>query len=70
LLSDKEWFLEYTRQMYNTKAISVGGIFRDYFRQLEEEPEDLIGEDGDVGVNEGHLLFSWRKGDKRYRLLE
>jgi plasmid rolling circle replication initiator protein Rep len=70
LLSDKEWFLEYTSQMYNTKSISVGGIFRDYFRQLEEEPEDLIGEEEDVTVDEGHLLFSWRRKDKHYRLLE
>lgn len=70
LLADREWFLEYTHQMYNTKSISVGGIFRDYFRQLEEEPEDLIGESDATEVDEGHLLFSWRRRDKRYRMLE
>jgi plasmid rolling circle replication initiator protein Rep len=70
LLADREWFLEYTRQMYNTKSISVGGIFRDYFRQLEEEPQDLIGNDGEDDVDEGHFYFSWRRKEKRYRMLE
>jgi len=70
LLADREWFLEYTRQMYNSKSISVGGIFRDYFRQLEEEPEDLIGEGDETEVDEGHLLFSWRRKEQRYRLFE
>jgi plasmid rolling circle replication initiator protein Rep len=67
---DKEWFLEYTRQIMNTKAISIGGIFRDYFRELEQEPEDLIGkdEDEDGEVDEGHLYFAWKRYEKRYKL--
>jgi len=43
LTADREWFLELTRQLHRTKAIAVGGILRDYFRELEQEPEDLIG---------------------------
>lgn len=69
LLADREWFLEYTRQMYNSKSISVGGIFRKYFRQLEEEPDDLIGSDGEKTPDEEtHLYFDWRRKEKRYRL--
>ena len=69
-LEDREWFLEYTRQIHGTKTISVGGIFRDYFRELEQEPEDLIGKDKDeVSVNQGHLYFEWKKKEKKYRLI-
>ena len=42
---DREWFLELTRQLHRTKAIAVGGVLREYLRELEEDPEDLIGKD-------------------------
>lgn len=70
LLADRDWFLEYTKQMYNSKAISVGGIFRDYFRELEEEPEDLIGKEENFESDEDYplLRFDWRRYEKRYRM--
>lgn len=68
---DKQWFLEYTRQIMNTKAISIGGVFKDYFRELEEEPEDLIGKDEDeTGIDEGHLYFKWKRERKQYHLYD
>ena len=71
LASDKEWFLEYTRQIANTKALSIGGVFRDYFRELEKEPADLIGEDeSDCSEYFGDLTFNWRRHEKKYRLLD
>jgi plasmid rolling circle replication initiator protein Rep len=71
LLSDREWFLEYTRQMFNTKSISVGGLFRDYFKDLEDDPEDLIGdEDTETGDTQGHLFFGWKRIEKKYRLVD
>jgi plasmid rolling circle replication initiator protein Rep len=70
LTADKEWFLELTRQLHRTKAIALGGILRDYMRELEREPEDLIGQ-GDVDeVDEGHLYFGWRRSQKKYKLVE
>ena len=72
LTADCEWFLELTRQLHRTKAIAVGGILRDYMRDLEQEPEDLIGKDdeGEELVDEGHLYFSWRQKQKKYRLID
>jgi plasmid rolling circle replication initiator protein Rep len=70
LTSDQEWFLELTRQLHRTKAIAVGGILRDYFRELEQEPEDLIGEDNLSEVDEGHLHFAWRQRQKKYKLVD
>lgn len=69
---DPAWFAEMVRQMHGTRAISIGGIFRDYFKELEEEPEDLIGQDEEADtdeVDEGHLFFSWRKQERLYRML-
>ncbi|MBD0266101.1 MAG: protein rep, partial [Tolypothrix sp. Co-bin9] len=70
LLSDRHWFLEYTFQMHNTKAITVGGILRDYFKALEKEPEDLIGQDNEGDVDEGHLYFGWKRDKKKYKLVD
>ena len=68
---DREWFLEYTRQIAKTKALSIGGIFREYFRELEKEPEDLIGEDeSDCSEDFGDLTFNWRRYEQKYRLLD
>jgi len=70
LTSDREWFLELTRQLHRTKAIALGGLLKDYFRELEREPEDLIGDDGEHEVDEGHLYFGWKRREKKYRLVE
>ncbi len=37
LETDREWFIELTRQMQKTKAITTGGIFRKYLSELEKE---------------------------------
>ena len=70
LTADREWFLELTRQMHKMRAIAVGGVLREYLRELEEEPEDLIGEDNQNDVDEGHLYFDWKRREKKYKLKE
>lgn len=71
LVADREWFLELTRQLKNSRAISVGGALKDYMRELEQEPEDLIGEsDEDMGLDEGSLYFGWKRKEKRYRMVD
>jgi plasmid rolling circle replication initiator protein Rep len=69
LTSDREWFLELTRQLHRTKAIAVGGVLRDYMRELEKDPEDLIGTDNQGEVDEGHLYFGWKPREKKYKLV-
>jgi plasmid rolling circle replication initiator protein Rep len=70
LVADQEWFLELTRQMHKMKGVITGGVLKDYLKELEEEPKDLIGEDGQGEVDEGHLYFGWKRDKKRYELLE
>lgn len=69
LIADRDWFLELTKQLHRTKAIAVGGILRDYMRELEAEPDDLVGEDNEGEVDEGHLYFGWKPKAKKYKLI-
>ena len=71
MVGDKEWFLELTRQMHKMKCVTTGGVLKNYLKDLENEPEDLIGKDEDeVSVDEGHLYFGWKRREKKYRLHE
>jgi hypothetical protein len=71
LVADREWFLELTRQMHKMRAIATGGILKDYLRELENEPEDLIGHDEEnAEPDEGHLYFGWKRGVKKYKLID
>jgi plasmid rolling circle replication initiator protein Rep len=70
LTADREWFLELTRQMHKARAIATGGVLKEYLKELEQEPEDLIGEGQDIdAVDEGSLWFGWEKRDKIYRMV-
>lgn len=70
LVSDKEWFLELTRQMNRVRCIATGGVLKEYLKALEDEPEDLIGKsDEEAMVDEGHLYFGWRNREKKYRMI-
>jgi plasmid rolling circle replication initiator protein Rep len=71
LVADREWFLELTKQLHKMRAIATGGILKEYLRDMLEEPEDLIGSDGD-GLDEdfGRLLFGWRRQEKKYKLID
>jgi plasmid rolling circle replication initiator protein Rep len=72
LVVDREWFIELTRQLHKMKAVVVGGVLRQYLRELENEPEDLIGEDeeGEGGLDEGHLYFEWKRLQNKYKLTD
>ena len=70
LIADRDWFLELTKQLHRTKAVSVGGVLRRYMSNLESEPSDLIGESEDGLPDEGHLYFGWEAKKKKYKLIE
>ena len=70
LVADKEWFLELTRQMRKMKCVTTGGILKEYLKELEEEPEDLIGESDTPEAQEGSsLYFGWKRRDQKYRMV-
>ena len=72
LVADREWFLELTKQMHKLRATVTGGILKEYLKELEQEPEDLIGEDdeGEGQLDEGHLYFVWKRREEKYRMID
>jgi hypothetical protein len=68
LVASPEWFLEYVKQVHGTRAVGVGGVLREYFRELEEEPDDLIGHDEEsTEETEGpSIYFRWNRPIKKY----
>jgi plasmid rolling circle replication initiator protein Rep len=68
LTADREWFIELTQQLHKMRAIATGGVLKEYLRELEQEPEDLIGEGEDEEEKDyERLLFGWRTNKKRYK---
>ncbi len=70
LVANREWFLELTKQLHKTRAVAIGGVLRGYMKDLEREPEDLIGNEDESEVDEGHLYFAWRQKQKKYKLID
>jgi plasmid rolling circle replication initiator protein Rep len=70
LVADRQWFLEYTRQLHKMRAIATGGVLKEYLKELEQEPEDLIGESDESTEDVAALHFGWKWKEKRYRLVD
>jgi plasmid rolling circle replication initiator protein Rep len=69
LVASREWFLEYTRQLHKMRMIATGGVLKQYLKELEQEPEDLIGESNESTEDVAALYFNWRRQEKRYRMI-
>jgi len=69
-LTNHQWLTGLTSQLYKTRAIATGGILKQYLKELEQEPDDLIHADDDgltpVDDESPRLAFSWRETQKRY----
>jgi plasmid rolling circle replication initiator protein Rep len=70
MVADREWFLEYTRQMFKMRCIATGGVLKEYLRYLEQEPEDLIGEEDAQAAEDASVYFGWQRKEKRYQMLD
>jgi plasmid rolling circle replication initiator protein Rep len=67
LVSDRQWFKEITKQMHKVRAISIGGVFKQYLS--EDDPEDLIHssqEAEDKLKDAPKLIFDWSQIIKKY----
>jgi plasmid rolling circle replication initiator protein Rep len=68
LLADPEWLGELTKQLWKTKAISIGGCLKEFFS--EDDPEDLINaeiEEEEKTEDEVMLFFDWASAIRRYK---
>jgi hypothetical protein len=56
--------------MHKMRAVATGGVLKEYLKELEEEPEDLIGESESPEAQEdSSLYFGWKRQEKRYRMV-
>jgi plasmid rolling circle replication initiator protein Rep len=72
--ADKKWLVDLTSQLYKTKSIATGGLLKQYLKELEDEPEDLIHSD-ELNMDEfsskaTSLMFQWFEGSKLYRHID
>lgn len=72
-ISDQEWLVEFTKQMYQTRTISTGGVLKAYYQELESESDDLEDlihstelSDSELTNNSISLFFNWVQHRKRY----
>lgn len=70
MVGDRDWFLELTRQMHKLRCVATGGLLKDYLRELEQEPDDLIGADESGEGSIGELYFGWNSSEKKYRQVD
>lgn len=57
LLEDVEWTCEYISQMLGAKRVTTGGLFHKYLKQIDQEPEDLIGKDEENDRATGIFMY-------------
>ena len=73
LVQDQDWLVELTTQMKNLRAIATGGVLREFFKELDKEPEDLIhvDENAEQEVEDiCSVYFDWEEKYKHYVLQE
>jgi hypothetical protein len=67
--SPPEWLGELTKQLHKTRAVSLGGIFKNYLR--EDEPENLITESQEqTETAKADLTFGFREKINKYVLVK
>lgn len=70
LVADRGWLIELTRQMHKMRGIATGGVLKEFLRELEEEPEDLIGKDEENELlDEASIYFGWKRKESKYRMV-
>lgn len=69
MVKDKAWLLEMVDQMRNVRAVSMGGIFKRFLKESEENQDLITASETDIEkqtVNEGGFYFDWREKVKKY----
>jgi plasmid rolling circle replication initiator protein Rep len=69
LISDANWMIEYTRQIYKMRAVSLGGVLKKYLTEEDATNEELILGDSENELGELVTPFYvaiWDKPESRY----
>lgn len=67
---NEEWLVELTAQMHGVRIIATGGLLKEYLKELEEDPQDLIHvNDTTESLDDApRLYFDWETKVKKYLL--
>lgn len=70
LVADADWLLELSEQMHKIRCISTGGTLAEHFKELERDPQDLIGksDNPEQAASEALLYFGWKREIDRYKM--
>lgn len=67
MLLDPDWLIELSTQLRNSRSIALGGEFKNYMKDGDEDDnQDLIGDES-AHENEGGIFFGWRERLERYQ---
>jgi hypothetical protein len=66
---NKQWLVELTTQLHKIRAVATGGILKEYLKELEKEPEDLIhADEGEPDNSLASVIFDWEQRIKKYAM--
>lgn len=67
MVKEKAWLLAMVDQMRNVRGVSLGGIFKQFLKETDDDNQDLIVASESDGIkNEGGLIFGYRQKHKKY----
>jgi hypothetical protein len=69
-VTSREWLLECTRQLHKMRMIATDGVLKQYLKELEQDPEDLIGQECEESEDVTVLYLNWRRQEKRHRMID
>jgi plasmid rolling circle replication initiator protein Rep len=67
---DPEWLIELSTQLKNSRAVALGGEFKQYLSDDEPTTQELVGESENLQENDGGIFFGWRERLERYQRLK
>jgi plasmid rolling circle replication initiator protein Rep len=70
LVKDRAWTLELVNQLHNTRGVALGGIFKEFLKEEDDElPSDADDQEQDQTDENATVRFRWRPTVKRYQRL-
>ena len=70
LIAEDKWLIELTKQLHKTRAISLGGILKEYLSEDDASNKELLlGDDAITNLDElvdPKFMANWDKSDSRY----
>jgi plasmid rolling circle replication initiator protein Rep len=70
LIAEDEWLIELTKQIHKTRAISLGGVLKQYLSEDDATDRELVAGDDSVTsldqLVDPQFLANWDKSDSRY----